>query len=207
MLLDIQDVAVNRYSLFPNRTLRHPEAKRCSRQSYPNPHNPSGRESMPLTYARFSSHWLQILKYEFKLFSVVFKGLIKWLFVICICFLHFFFLFKFSLLLTSLVKEEKKRIKPFQSLMQPGKEKKSKISTSILQKQEGVLGVIKHMLDNWYYPLARYCSYHHSLKLHEWSLRLSIHTCLQRPVGSGNYFLGLLQIPHLQPIHHAESPL
>lgn len=31
--------------------------------------------------------------------------------------------------------------------MQPGK-KKSKISTSGLQKQEGVLGVIKHMLDN-----------------------------------------------------------
>lgn len=33
------------------------------------------------------------------------------------------FLFKFSLLLTSLVKEGKKRIKPFQSLMQPGKKK------------------------------------------------------------------------------------
>jgi hypothetical protein len=41
-----------------------------------------------------------------------------------------------------------KKKKPFQSPMQPRKKKKLKICTSSLEKQEGVLGVIKHMPDN-----------------------------------------------------------
>ena len=128
-------------------------------------------KAVPLTYAGFLSHWLQILKYPFEMISVVFKGLMKWFFIIFFC-LHFFFLLTFSLLLTSLVKKEKekKRNLTFPKSYAAREKKKSKISTSSLQKQEGVLGVIKHMLDNWYYPLARYCSYLHSLKLHEWSL-------------------------------------
>jgi len=39
-------------------------------------------KAVPLTYAGFLSHWLQILKYPFEMFSVVFKGLMKWFFII-----------------------------------------------------------------------------------------------------------------------------
>lgn len=153
------------------------------------------KKAMHLTYRTFSQCWLQLLKYGFRTLSMVFKVLMEWLFMMFFICYHDFFLFNFSLPLTSLLKKEEKMNKSFPKFYAARRKKESKICTSSLQKQEGVLGVIKHMLDNWYYPLVRYCSYLHSLKLHEWSPWLSIHTRSQWLGSCTNCLLGLLASP------------